>query len=105
MAIRPFHKVYLPGAPYGHSAVSQGSPFKFYQESTGITIISTRFSAIIVTVQPSGFTVTKSAHLKVCIWQRGGLLAAQVHWLLTAQLQDELLSRNALLFCYDLDLL
>ena len=60
MAIRPFHKVYLPGAPYGHSAVSQGSPFKFYQESTGITIISTRFSAIIVTVQPSGFTVTLS---------------------------------------------
>ena len=38
-----------------------------------------------VTVQPSGFAVTESAHFKVCLRQRGGFLAALIHWLLTAQ--------------------
>ncbi len=45
----------------------------------------------MVTVQPSGFTVTKSAHFKVCLRQRGGFPATPIHWLLTAQLQAELL--------------
>ena len=47
-----------------------------------------------VTVQLSGFTVTESVHFKVCLRQRGGFLATQVHWLLTAQLQAELLQKD-----------
>jgi len=38
-----------------------------------------------VTVQPSSFTVTESAHFKVCLRQRGGFPATPIHWLLTAQ--------------------
>jgi len=40
---------------------------------------------ILVTVQPSGFAVTESAHFKVCLRQRGGFLATPIYWLLTAQ--------------------
>ena len=33
-----------------------------------------------VTVQPSGFAVTESAHFKVCLRQKGGFLVAFTYW-------------------------
>ena len=46
---------------------------------------SPAFASSPVTVQPSGFAVTESAHFKVCLLQKGGFLAAPIHWLLTCQ--------------------
>ena len=42
----------------------------------------------------------ESAHFKVCLRQRGGFLAAPIHWLLTAQQV-----RSCRLNCYDLNIL
>ncbi len=77
----------------------------FYYSVTLLIIHEKSFFAIaamsilepVVTVQPSGFTVTKSAHFKVCLRQRGGFPATPIHWLLTAQQV-----RSCRLNCYNL---